>query len=211
MMRRINATKQQHDKEEKRKAAQMQMGAWLPNMRTSAARGACCVARASLPHGARECALSCAPLPRTAARATVRFARAVRPGAPLPHVAAHAWCATHAVHSFRRARDHPCEPHVTHPRDAALNPEGKFVSSWRLIVLVFLLFTCFVVPLRLAFPEAFDDNPAVWDTFEVLIDTVFIATLVLNFFLGFYKEGRHAHRDEHTLTLTLSLSLTRHP
>ena len=48
-----------------------------------------------------------------------------------------------------------------------MHPEGFFNTNWTMFKFVLLLFTCSIVPLRLAFPEQFDSNRSLWDVSEV--------------------------------------------
>ena len=48
----------------------------------------------------------------------------------------------------------------------AMHPEGFFNTTWTMFKFVLLLFTCSIVPLRLAFPEQFDSNRNLWDVSE---------------------------------------------
>ena len=69
-----------------------------------------------------------------------------------------------------------------------LHPDGKFRSTWDLLLALVLVFTCFVVPLRLAWPAWFGDA-GLWLALDVTFDVYFISDLCLNFITGYYKDS----------------------
>jgi len=70
-----------------------------------------------------------------------------------------------------------------------LHPDGRFRSRWDLTLAIVLLFVCFVVPIRVAFPENFVSVQIAWLVVDSIFDSLFIIDLLLNFITGFAKDG----------------------
>ena len=75
------------------------------------------------------------------------------------------------------------------PAGAKLHPDGRFRSRWDLTLAIVLLFVCFVVPIRVAFPENFVSVQIAWLVVDSIFDSLFIIDLLLNFITGFAKDG----------------------
>eukprot|EP00325_Prymnesiales_sp_UTEX-LB-985_P007184 CAMPEP_0174696820 /NCGR_PEP_ID=MMETSP1094-20130205/2876_1 /TAXON_ID=156173 /ORGANISM="Chrysochromulina brevifilum, Strain UTEX LB 985" /LENGTH=860 /DNA_ID=CAMNT_0015893685 /DNA_START=37 /DNA_END=2619 /DNA_ORIENTATION=- len=77
-----------------------------------------------------------------------------------------------------------------------MHPDGRFRSAWNVLIVILLMFTCVVVPVRIAFPMTFgenDDNlwnPTGWNIFDIFIEWVFVIGVVLNFFTGYHRDGQ---------------------
>ena len=78
-----------------------------------------------------------------------------------------------------------------------LHPDGLFRSVWDLILVLLLVFTCFVVPMRIGFPVMFSNVPVLWDAIDVFIEWYFVLSIACNFFTGHY---------DHTGRLVTSLA-----
>lgn len=66
-----------------------------------------------------------------------------------------------------------------------LRPDGRFRTGWNLLLVVLLILTCGVVPLRIAFPQMFDAQRVLWDVIDIFIEWSFVFGVVLNFFTGY--------------------------
>ena len=68
------------------------------------------------------------------------------------------------------------------------NYKGKFRHSWNLLIILLLVYTATVTPYSIAFVET-----EYWDfltVFDLIVDLVFLADLVFNFFTSYEKAGR---------------------
>jgi hypothetical protein len=66
-----------------------------------------------------------------------------------------------------------------------IHPHGQFATRWDIVLMVSMLFTCFVTPYEIALLQ-----PA-WDTLFVcnrMVDIIFTADLIINFRMMFYNE-----------------------
>ena len=52
------------------------------------------------------------------------------------------------------------------------------------------MFTCAIVPLRIAFPTIFDASETAWNAVDIFIEWCFVGGVVVNFFTGFTRDGQ---------------------
>jgi hypothetical protein len=65
-----------------------------------------------------------------------------------------------------------------------IHPRSTFYVIWSSVQCIFLLFIAISVPLRLAFdPKDACELPIGWTYWDLIVDTVFVADLLLNFFV----------------------------
>jgi hypothetical protein len=66
-----------------------------------------------------------------------------------------------------------------------INPDGKFMSAWTVILLIALLYTATVMPYFVAFSENLPEN---WFMVELVFDLVFIIDFFLNFNIAYWEK-----------------------
>ena len=62
-------------------------------------------------------------------------------------------------------------------------PDEAFKTVWDLIMVVFLFYTFFVTPYRIAF----DDESILFAISDQIVDFVFLADIIITFFMAFYN------------------------
>ena len=67
----------------------------------------------------------------------------------------------------------------------ALSPDSRFRSVWNIILATLLVFTCCLVPLRIAFPQLFEDDADAWLAADIFVEWYFFVGVILNFFTGY--------------------------
>ena len=73
-----------------------------------------------------------------------------------------------------------------------INLESPFISQWDIVTVYALLFTALVTPYEIGFVDLSLD-PLFW--INRLVDTVFLADIVLNFFISYTDEKGDAVKD----------------
>ncbi|CAD8202098.1 unnamed protein product [Paramecium pentaurelia] len=61
-------------------------------------------------------------------------------------------------------------------------PDSKFKGCWDFIIILLMLYTCTILPFRLAFQDSTSD---VWNTIDEVFNYVFMADIVINFFTAY--------------------------
>jgi hypothetical protein len=71
-----------------------------------------------------------------------------------------------------------------------LDPDSGRKQAWDLLCMVLLMYCSFSVPFSIAFDTADEDNPNVAkETFETMVDAIFMLDICLNFITGWDNQG----------------------
>lgn len=65
------------------------------------------------------------------------------------------------------------------------------IQSWDLLLMIFLIFTCFAVPYQLAFDTTSGNILTPYNSFDVMVDCFFMTDVIFNFITCFYHEGQY--------------------
>ena len=75
-------------------------------------------------------------------------------------------------------------------------PNWAFKKFWSAIIQIILIYTAIYVPFKLSFIPPGDDVPF-WDTFDTIVDILFITDLFVNFISAFEKrDGTYESRPK---------------
>lgn len=83
---------------------------------------------------------------------------------------------------------HPtlADKHLWH----VIDPRRNFRVSWNLLIMFFILWNCFEIPFRICFSvEEPKDVLYQLDTFNFIMDLIFLVDVALNFRTGYYENG----------------------
>ena len=71
-----------------------------------------------------------------------------------------------------------------------LYPEDKFKSYWDIFITFVLIFTCILIPARIAFVKPLEDDHTInfWLILNSVLDFFFFVDMVIVFNSGFYDE-----------------------
>eukprot|EP00966_Prymnesium_polylepis_P014391 332227-Prymnesium_polylepis.1 len=78
------------------------------------------------------------------------------------------------------------------PNEYILDPNSHTRLLWDYTVIVLIIYTALLVPMRIAFAdelEATDDQARMWIALDRVVDILFILDVVLNFYTGHYYAG----------------------
>ena len=64
-------------------------------------------------------------------------------------------------------------------------PDSSFKSYWDLLITLMLVFSCTIIPYRIAFNAKEDSN---WEVLHVVIDLFFFVDIIFNFNTAFMNE-----------------------
>ena len=68
-----------------------------------------------------------------------------------------------------------------------LFPDDNIRIIWDIIIILTLLYSAIVAPMRLSFYDD-QDNTMAWDIFDVFVDIAYGMDLVFNFFSAYWDE-----------------------
>jgi len=67
-----------------------------------------------------------------------------------------------------------------------IDPDSSVRTNWDLIISVVLIFTCLVIPVRIAFVE---EDDFAWTLINWIIDFLFFMDILINFNTAFYDSN----------------------
>jgi uncharacterized membrane protein len=64
-------------------------------------------------------------------------------------------------------------------------PDSKFKNYWQYILMLLLIYTAFITPIRLAF---IDNDDTIWNIIEIIVDVLFFFDILITFNSAYYNE-----------------------
>jgi len=64
-------------------------------------------------------------------------------------------------------------------------PDSKFKKYWQYVLMILLIYTAFITPIRLAFIEEFN---IIWFSLELIVDILFFLDILITFNTAYFNE-----------------------